>query len=149
MHLVSKTFSFCAAHMLVTSYTEQAQKVHGHNYSVDVVFESSELNQDGMVVDFGKIKDIINPIIDDWDHKMILLEGTAAEKDHSKVFLPVNPTAENMARILYLKIEEQILCNFGGNSDTRERSSAGYPRILRLRAVRVSETNSAWAEYTK
>jgi len=29
MHLVSKTFSFCAAHMLVTSYTEARIKLMG------------------------------------------------------------------------------------------------------------------------
>lgn len=143
--------------MLVSSYTEACQKIHGHNYKVEVVIEcASGLNKDGMVIDFGKIKAIFEPYIALWDHKLILrseytepdeeqLEKIRTMEKNGTFFLPVNPTAENMAKLLYDIMHEQLK-DIRLDKD-RECCINGYVRNVRVHSVRVTETDSSWAEY--
>lgn len=142
MYKVMKEFKFCAAHMLESCYTQACRKVHGHNYRVEVVMQCPELNRDGMVIDFGKIKDVVKPLIDEWDHKMILKECGVGNNGGS-VFLTVNPTAENMAKIIFSKISEQ----YSSLNSSSEKNENGHIRAIRVCSVRVYETDSSWAEY--
>jgi len=57
--------------------------VHGHNWHITVYCKAKELDENGMVADFGHIKQFIH--------------GRLDHQDINKV-LPFNPTAENMAR---------------------------------------------------
>ena len=57
--------------------------MHGHNWIVTVECRSSELNSDGMVVDFTQIKQLVKERL---DHKNL------------NDVLDFNPTAENIAR---------------------------------------------------
>ena len=134
MHAICKTLKFEAAHVLDSSYSKCCQQIHGHSYLVDLYFRSEELNTDGMVVDFGKVKKKVDPLIWKWDHALIISAAT-----HKKYFtrynppariviVPYNPTAENMARDLFEKINR---------------------RMLSLYKVRVHETATGWAEYER
>lgn len=145
MYRISKRFHFSSAHILETSYTVACQKIHGHNYNVEVVLCSNELNRDGMVVDFGKLKQSMADIIDLYDHKMLLKSETIEPmtEDDGRLFLPCNPTAENIARLIYKSIDQSFL-------DTdREKTDNGYERIVHIEKIRVWETDSAWAEYSE
>ena len=54
MYKVSKRFKFAAAHKLLGLPDEHpCSEIHGHNYWVDVIVESEELDQTGFVIDFG------------------------------------------------------------------------------------------------
>lgn len=111
---ITKTFTFEAAHRL-RFHEGKCACLHGHSYTVTVSVEGNIKDQEGpdkgMVLDYGVLKRICAPVIDNWDHATILAESdvqavTAVStvlnsKGESKIFLlPVEPTAENMAQYL-------------------------------------------------
>ena len=78
MYYVRKTLEISAAHRLKLSYESKCSTLHGHNWIITVECRSRELNADGMVVDFTKVK---RDIMETLDHKVI------------NDVLPFNPTA--------------------------------------------------------
>ena len=83
MFYISKKFCFAASHHLVVDYPTKCSRPHGHNYEVEVFCKAETLDANGMVVDFKIIKERIT---DRLDHRNL------------NDVLPVNPTAENIAR---------------------------------------------------
>jgi 6-pyruvoyltetrahydropterin/6-carboxytetrahydropterin synthase len=67
-----------------------------------VYVSSNELKQSGsetgMVIDYGEIKGIINPLVDDYLDHYYLNESTGLE----------NPTSEEIARWIYDKIKTKL-----------------------------------------
>lgn len=101
---VSKEFRFESAHRL-SNYEGKCKRIHGHNYRGIVTAYSAELDDKGMVIDFGEIKDAVKKIIVEvFDHKLILQEGDELNQKIAEVlpagdvvWVSYNPTAENMA----------------------------------------------------
>ena len=93
MFTVIKRLEISASHKLVLPYRSKCASLHGHNWIITVYCRSARLNADGMVVDFTKIKDIVNL----FDHRCAndIMEG-------------LNPTAENMAKWLCDRIPHCI-----------------------------------------
>ena len=83
MYYVCKRLEISAAHSLKLSYESKCEDLHGHNWIVKIYCKSETLNQDGMVTDFTLIKRDIEKAL---DHKNL------------NDVLPMNPTAENIAR---------------------------------------------------
>ena len=83
MYYVCKRLEISAAHSLMLSYESKCEDLHGHNWIVKMYCKSETLNQDGMVTDFTLIKRDIEKAL---DHKFL------------NEVLPMNPTAENIAR---------------------------------------------------
>ena len=83
MYFIKKTFEISASHQLKLSYDSKCTQLHGHNWIVTIYCKASELNADGMVVDFTHLKQLIR---DRLDHANL------------NEILPFNPTAENIAR---------------------------------------------------
>lgn len=129
MYTIRKVFKFEAAHVLDSSYSEDCQEIHGHSYIVEVFCRCNSLNEDGMVVDFGNLKDTVKPIIDEWDHALIISDRNSNDFSNYKVVkVAFNPTAEFMANYLYWKIK---------------------PAIPFIYKVRVHETSTGYAEYER
>ncbi len=151
---VTKRFTFCAAHRL-PGHEGGCANIHGHNYVVELTFEHErqhleepQLDEMGMVLDFGKLKVVGDWIDRNWDHKAILfiddpefaeipkrgpgLAHQPARWPSWHVFwLDRIPTAENMA--LHL----QTIAD-----------SAVRPLGAKCVRVRVQETEKCWAEVT-
>ena len=78
---LTKIFNFEAAHALM-NYDGPCKNIHGHSYKLEVTIigrpvkdESSP--KDGMVMDFGDLKEIIKKsIIEQFDHSLILNKKT-------------------------------------------------------------------------
>jgi len=96
-----------------------------------------------MVLDFGLTKGVIKELIDSFDHAVTLWEGDDPDyltsmKRHSArwVQLPVNPSAEQFARIFFLTTELALksmdLCN--GEKE------------VRVTSVIVHETDTGYAQ---
>lgn len=78
--------------------------VHGHNYFITFEISSNHLNEDDMVVDFKRIKEILHEEFDQYDHSLILkyndpmIDYYGENSLNSRLFIwEHNPTAEYMA----------------------------------------------------
>ena len=88
MYTVTKRIEVSGSHVLNLPYDSKCGNLHGHNWIIDVTLQSETLDENGMVLDFTKIKEIVNKL----DHA------------HINNIVPFNPTAENMAKWLCDKI---------------------------------------------
>lgn len=84
MYIAKKTFECAGAHKLITNYATPCQRLHGHNWMISVTLASKTLDENGMVLDFKKIKERVHDVM---DHQYI-----------NDVIPGINPTAENIAK---------------------------------------------------
>lgn len=134
MYSIAKKFSFSASHELKgLPQGHPCGRLHGHNYEITVEIASNQLDEFGFVIDYRDLSKFKELLDNRFDHKHLndVLAGYRLAKGRNVkalrgVFVPSNPTAENLARMLY------DLCK------------VLYPQTV---AVRVSETPKTWAEY--
>ena len=88
--------AFEAAHRVV-GYPGKCDRLHGHNWVVEATFQGTQLDEVGMLIDFKVAKKALAEILEDFDH--YYLNDFPPFKDG------VNPTAENLAHIIYEKLE--------------------------------------------
>jgi 6-pyruvoyltetrahydropterin/6-carboxytetrahydropterin synthase len=112
MFRVSREIDFCYGHRLL-HYEGKCRHLHGHNGRAIITIETESLDGQGMVVDFNEIKRRINGWIDEnIDHRMILHRNDPIvpilEKQGEPMYLlDVNPTAENIAKLIADIAKEQ------------------------------------------
>jgi len=140
MYTIRKIFRFEMSHQLVTSYTKACHEtLHGHSYVLELFLSSKSLNEDDMVIDFTKVKDLIGDYINTWDHCLVM------SSKHPKEYLDIlvkynknvkivdyNPTAERMSKDIYSVINNILTTN--------------TPNINVVK-VRLHETTTGYAEY--
>lgn len=106
MFRVTKEIWFCYGHRLL-NYAGKCANLHGHNGKAVVTVEAADLDALGMVIDFTQVKKVIGAWIDDHlDHKMLLHRDDPVipalrALGEPFVLLDVNPTAENIAKLIY------------------------------------------------
>lgn len=134
MYTVIKELEFSAAHNLNLDYESKCENLHGHNWKVKITCQSSILNNNGMVIDFKKIKDLIQ---ENFDHKYLNEELV---KVNSKLYpaggcgMKINPTAELIAFYISQLIQKEL-----------EKSQRGGNCIV----VEVQESNGNTAIYDR
>ena len=109
------------AHIVRKAYSERCRfNVHGHSYKWIVSLKSWDLDDAGMVVDFGNLK-WIKQYVDQFDHTMVLWKNDDEEfkqffLDNCKrvIIMNENTTAENMAKLLATYIFTQLKDKYGG-----------------------------------
>jgi len=82
LYYIKKRLEVSGSHRLTLNHESKCSRLHGHNWIIVVYCCAKQLDENGMVVDFSKIKEIISLL----DHA-----------DLNEV-LPFNPTAENIAK---------------------------------------------------
>lgn len=106
MYRVTQEIDFCYGHRLL-NYHGKCRHLHGHNGRAVIVLAGHQLDDRGMLIDFTDIKREIRQWIDDTlDHRMILHRNDPAiaslqELGEPLVIIDCNPTAENIARLIY------------------------------------------------
>lgn len=112
--------SFAAAHNL-RNYNGKCEKLHGHNWVVEVTARAAVLDDIEIALDFTVLKRIVNDELELLDHRYL---NEIPPFDH------VNPTSERIAEFLFHRVGEKV------NDD-------------RVRVVRVDvwETESNRASY--
>ena len=96
---------------------------HGHNYLLEVSVEGSPDAVTGMVLDLKELKEILNrEVVALYDHRFLNYEVPPFDR--------VNPTAENVAREIWRRLEPHL-------------SGSGR----KLRKVRLYETADLCVDY--
>ncbi|MGH8899794.1 MAG: 6-pyruvoyl trahydropterin synthase family protein [Egibacteraceae bacterium] len=120
MYSISKRFAFCASHTLDRLPAEHpCARLHGHNYEVQLVLASPELDDAGFVVDYRLLDPFKSYLDSCLDHR------------HLNDVIGAQPSAERLARWLFDWCTKNLEASI----------------VSRLVAVRVSETPKTWAEY--
>ena len=118
LHIESE---FAAAHCL-RGYTGQCERLHGHNWRVQVALQAELLNDLGMAIDFKDAKALLAKVVAAFDHRN-LNELPPFEKD--------NPTTENVSRVIYHELSKIMPQGISVKSVTTwesERCGATYTR---------------------
>jgi 6-pyruvoyltetrahydropterin/6-carboxytetrahydropterin synthase len=114
MFRITKEIYFCYGHRLL-NYAGKCRHLHGHNGRAVITLESPGLDKLGMVVDFSEVKRVVGTWIDETlDHKLILhkddpLLPELRRMNELFVVLDVNPTAENIAKMIFERVVSQGL----------------------------------------
>jgi 6-pyruvoyltetrahydropterin/6-carboxytetrahydropterin synthase len=98
MYEVKVKAGFSAAHQL-RLYDGKYENLHGHNWSAQVAVEADELDAMGVGIDFVKLKQMVAEILSKLDYQNI---------NEIPPFDELNPSAENIARWLFLKLKDQV-----------------------------------------
>ncbi|MCE5255348.1 MAG: 6-carboxytetrahydropterin synthase QueD [Spirochaetaceae bacterium] len=108
---------FAAAHQLV-HYHGKCERLHGHNYRVRVWVQGEKLDQGGMLVDFGILKQALAGVLSKLDHLNL----------NDNPYFADDPSAERIALFIFENLKQD-------NPD------------LPIAAVDVFESNSSMARY--
>src|SRR3954463_2489607 len=106
MYRVTREIEFCYGHRLL-NYEGKCRHLHGHNGRAVITLEAPDLDDRGMLVDFGDIKREVQRWIDENLDPTLLLRRDAPilpvlQARGERVFvMDVNPTAENIARLIF------------------------------------------------
>lgn len=119
MYKVTKRIEIAGCHSLRLNYSSPCSNLHGHNWIVHVEVEGEDLDENGMLVDFKHIKEVVNQL----DHA------------HLNDIIPTNPTAENLCA--WITKEVQARLNEHWKSDPM-----GTPSVVKVQ-VQESEGNVA------
>ncbi len=118
---------FAAAHC-IKGHKGLCARLHGHTWQVEAGFKGKQLDRKGMLVDFNEIKNNLNMVIEELDHRNL---NDIEPFRHGE---EKNPTAENLARYIYLKLKPAL-------------TKPGYD--VQISYVRVWESPDASAVYTE
>jgi len=113
--------SFAAAHRL-REYDGNCERLHGHNWQVEVTVESGRLDDRGIAIDFRAIKSAVNELLSRLDHRYL---------NEVSPFDRLNPSSENVARYLFEEMGKKV------------------PSPVRVARVTVWESEDARAEYSR
>lgn len=109
--------SFAAAHFL-THYQGKCERLHGHNYLVRAYAQGRDLDEGGMLLDFGDLKGALREVLGILDHSLL---NDIPEFDG-------DPSAERIAAWIFYRL-------------------AGLLPGAPLSAVEVFETDTSMARF--
>jgi 6-pyruvoyltetrahydropterin/6-carboxytetrahydropterin synthase len=90
---------FAAAHRL-ENFNGKCEALHGHNWKVEVFLAGEQLDEAGLLVDFGLIKARTNALLEEIDHKYL---------NELEAFREQNPSSENLARYLFERLSATMI----------------------------------------
>jgi 6-pyruvoyltetrahydropterin/6-carboxytetrahydropterin synthase len=96
-HIFIKTH-FSAGHHL-RDYPGNCERPHGHNWKVEVTVAAKELDSLGMGIDFRKVKEAVEKVMDTLDHHDL--------NQHAD-FQSVNPSSENIAVYIFNNLQQDL-----------------------------------------
>ena len=142
--LITRRLEFDAGHR-IPDHKSQCRHLHGHRYAIEITLSGDIIDKagdaaNGMVMDFSQVKGLaMQHLVDEWDHAFLVFEGDRVVADfldalpgHKTVVLDRVPTAENLARLAFDRLD-------GVYRDT-------YGNHLRLERIRLYETPNYWAD---
>ncbi len=113
---------FAAAHQL-RNYNGRCERLHGHNWKVEVHVAAENLNDIGLAIDFKVLKDTTNELLSVLEHSFV---------NDVFPFTEINPSSENIAKWLYDGLVKKL--NDGN---------------LKVSSIRIWESDTASASYSE
>ena len=113
---------FAAAHQ-IRGIEGGCERLHGHNWKVEVFVSGDKLDENGLLIDFRDMKDKTEALMEELDHKFL---------NELEPFITLNPSSENVSRHVYEALSRQL------NTDA-----------IRISKITVWESDSACASYTE
>ncbi|MDX8398270.1 MAG: 6-carboxytetrahydropterin synthase QueD [Mariprofundaceae bacterium] len=89
---------FSAAHQL-RDYVGDCARLHGHNWHVKLFVQCQDLDETGMGIDYKIMKSALKSTLAKWDHYHL---------NDIAPFDCINPTSENVARVLYEDMSQRL-----------------------------------------
>jgi len=142
--LITKQIEIDMGHR-VPNHKSKCRNLHGHRYKIEVgvddkVIDEKGVSNEGMVIDFSDLKDImIEEIEYNFDHGFVMYNKDefvdkfaefALLSNQKIIFVPFIPTAENLAKHWYELIKPKL-----------------QERNIKIKHVRVWETPTSTATY--
>lgn len=130
---IAKEFDWEMGHRLLF-HKGKCKNLHGHSYKMYVELEGS-LDENGMVLDFYDLKQVVAPIVETLDHAFLVYKGDTELAEILKnlnskhIAVDFQPTAEN-------------ICNFF----LEAIKNSNLPQNIKRIKVRVCETYDSYAE---
>ena len=99
--------------------------MHGYTYTINIRIHGPP-GENGIIIDFEKIKSILNRIVEKFDHRVIVPKGSIESEDKTNLFFNVNdneysvprsetitvdlvvPSAEELSRIILKELTEEL-----------------------------------------
>jgi 6-pyruvoyltetrahydropterin/6-carboxytetrahydropterin synthase len=134
---VAKRFRWEAAHRLPW-HDGPCDNLHGHSYRMTVELDGAP-DERGMLIDFQDLKRALKPLVDAWDHSILVAETDeellqiAQQTGWRHAVLPCDTTAENLSAYV-----AKYLCAEAG-----EMLRTNDVDTVR---VRLAETETCYAE---
>ncbi|HDS15108.1 MAG TPA: 6-carboxytetrahydropterin synthase QueD [Proteobacteria bacterium] len=90
--------AFAAAHNLL-NYCGQCEKLHGHNWKIEVYVGGNELDKSGMLIDFKILKDHTEEILNRLDHSYL---------NELPMFKGRSPSSELIAEYIFTELKRSL-----------------------------------------
>lgn len=87
-----------AAHQL-REYEGGCERLHGHNWKIEVHVAGQALGRNGLLVDFKRVKEAAGRLLEELDHTFL---------NDLEPFKTINPSSENIARHLYRGLSRDL-----------------------------------------
>ena len=98
MYELKVVTDFAAAHQL-TMVGEKCENLHGHNWKIEVYVTGDQLDQAGVLLDFGVIKKQVAQIMSTLDHKYL---------NDLEPFQKNPPSSENIACYVAQQLQKRV-----------------------------------------
>jgi len=139
---ITKHFDFEAAHAL-HGYDGKCKNIHGHSYQLYVTIIGTPIEEknhpkNGMVLDFGDLKKIVNTeIVDIFDHSIVLNRNS----EHLELAKKIADYSHRIVMVDYQPTSEMMLVDFAN------KIKAKLPNYVELHSLKLYETNNSYAEW--
>ena len=142
--VIRKEFRVESAHIVRNCTSERcSHSIHGHSAVIELFFESDQLDNAQMVMDFGLMKASIKQFIDSMDHCYLLCDKDRPEfkefitKECDRyIVMPFNPSAEMLSLYIFKNVSNILELTNLANGEQN----------VKLKAVRYHETITGYAE---
>ena len=139
---ITKHFDFETAHALY-GYDGKCRNIHGHSYQLYVTVIGTPIDvtghvKNGMVMDFGDLKQIVKAeIVDIFDHATVLNENSP----HRDLADKIQGHSPKVLLVAYQPTSENMIVDFAG------RISKKLPKNVKLHSLKLYETQNSYAEW--
>ncbi len=98
MYELKVVTQFAAAHQL-RMFQGKCEKLHGHNWRIEVCLAGDTLNDAGLLMDFREVKEATDGILEELDHSFL---------NELPQFRDRSPSSENIAAYVFEKLTNKL-----------------------------------------